>query len=278
MNPVGKALWYIESHFGEELTLDDVASVAGITRYHMARVFGVACGQPVMAYVRGRRLTEAARKLAGGAPDILAVALDAGYSSHEAFTRAFREQFSTTPEALRSRGSLDTLKLQEPIKMDESLLAQIEPPRFENGKTLLIAGIGQHYTNETSAQIPAQWQKIVPYLGSIPGEVHGTTYGVICQTDDAGNTEYICGVEVSDFSKVQPELRRMRIPEQRYAVFSHREHISTLRRTYFTIFNKWLPESEYRVVEAPELERYGNEFDPRTGNGGFEIWVPVKKK
>jgi AraC family transcriptional regulator len=46
-----------------------------------------------MRYVRGRRLTEAAKVLSDGAPDILTVALDAGYGSHEAFTRAFRDQF-----------------------------------------------------------------------------------------------------------------------------------------------------------------------------------------
>ena len=155
---------------------------------------------------------------------------------------------------------------------------QLEAPRFETLKTLLIAGVGQHYTAETSAGIPAQWQKIVPYLGSIPGQVGWTTYGVVCQTDDAGNTEYICGVEVSDFSKVQPELRRLRIPDQSYAVFAHRDHVSTVRRTWNTIWNKWLPESGYRVAEAPEFERYGKEFDPRSGNGGFEIWIPVKSK
>lgn len=278
MNPAGKALWYVEGHFADEMTLDDVAKAAGVTRYHMARVFDIAFGRSVMGYVRGRRLTEAARALAGGAPDILAVALNAGYGSHEAFTRAFREQFGLTPEALRGRGNLDNIKLQEPIKMDESLLSQLEAPRFENGKTLLIAGVGQHYTSETSSGIPAQWQKIVPYLGNISGQVGSTTYGVICQTDDAGNTEYICGVEVSDFSKVQPELRRLRIPEQHYAVFGHKDHVSTMRQTWNSIWNKWLPESGYLVAEAPEFEKYGKEFDPRSGNGGFEIWIPVRKK
>ena len=89
MNPVAKALWDIESHFGEEITLDDVALLAGVSRYHMSRVFGLATGRSIMHYVRGRRLTEAARTLAHGAPDILAVAIDAGYNSHEAFTARF---------------------------------------------------------------------------------------------------------------------------------------------------------------------------------------------
>src|ERR1700676_2406936 len=119
MNPVGKALWYIESHFAAEISLADVAAIGGVSRYHMTRAFGFATGRSVMNYVRGRRLSEAARSLSVGAPDILAVALDAGYGSHEAFTRAFRDQFGLTPEAVRACGNLDEIKLMEPIKMDE---------------------------------------------------------------------------------------------------------------------------------------------------------------
>src|SRR3569833_2165782 len=98
MNPVGKALWYIESHFSAQLSLEEIAEIGGVSRYHMTRAFGAATGQSVMRYVRARRLTEAARALSGGAPDILAVAIEAGYGSHEAFTRAFRDQFGMTPE------------------------------------------------------------------------------------------------------------------------------------------------------------------------------------
>ncbi|HEY3740852.1 MAG TPA: AraC family transcriptional regulator [Bryobacteraceae bacterium] len=102
-SPVGKALWYIESHTGEEITLDDIAQTAGVSKYHLSRAFGLATGCPVMQYLRGRRLTGAARALAAGAPDILAVALEAGYNSHEAFTRAFRGQFGLTPEMVRAQ-------------------------------------------------------------------------------------------------------------------------------------------------------------------------------
>ncbi len=75
IDPVGKALWYIESHLGDDLSLDDVAKVAGVSRWHMVRAFGVATGRSVMRYMRARRLSEAARSLCDGAPDILSVAL-----------------------------------------------------------------------------------------------------------------------------------------------------------------------------------------------------------
>jgi AraC family transcriptional regulator len=112
MNPVGKALWYIESHFASEITLEDIANIGGVSRYHMSRAFGIATGHSVMRYVRGRRVTEAARSLANGARDILAVALDAGYGSHEAFTRAFRDQFGLTPEMVRAQRHLDNIELR----------------------------------------------------------------------------------------------------------------------------------------------------------------------
>ena len=109
MNPVAKALWFIESHFAQEVTLVEVSDVAGVSRFHMARAFGMTTGCSVMRYVRGRRLSEAARTLAKGAPDIIGVALDAGYGSHEAFTRAFRDQFGLTPEMVRASAPFTTL-------------------------------------------------------------------------------------------------------------------------------------------------------------------------
>src|ERR1700760_4631597 len=125
MSVVGKALWFVESHFTRGLTLDAIAAAGGVSRHYMTRAFGEATGRSVMRYVRARRLTEAARSLANAAPDILAVALDAGYGSHEAFTRAFREQFGVSPEMVRARRHLGNVQLVEPIKMDETLLTQL---------------------------------------------------------------------------------------------------------------------------------------------------------
>ena len=109
-----------------------------------------------------------------------------------------------------------------------------------------------------------------------PGEIRGTTYGVCCNADATGSFEYIAGVEVSDFSQAPAELARVRIPEQRYAMFRHRDHVSTMRRTVYTIWNKWLPESGIELADAPNFERYGEKFDPDAGTGTIEIWLPVK--
>jgi AraC family transcriptional regulator len=86
-----KALWIIERNSTQPLTLDGIAAACGVSRSHLAHAFGTATGVSVMQYVRARRLSAAAQALAAGAPDILSIALETGYGSHEAFTRAFRE-------------------------------------------------------------------------------------------------------------------------------------------------------------------------------------------
>jgi len=121
-----------------------------------------------MRYARGRRLSEAARSLSAGAPDVLAVALDAGYGSHEAFTRAFREQFGVTPEECRATGDLDHYKLVEPFRMDKSLLIDLDEPRFEDFGEFLVTGLGARYTFATNEGIPNQWRRFEPYIGNLP--------------------------------------------------------------------------------------------------------------
>jgi AraC family transcriptional regulator len=278
MNPAQKALWYIESHLAEPLTLDDIAGIAGVSRFHLVRAFAAATGFSVMRYVRARRLSKAARALAAGAPDILSLALDADYSSHEAFTRAFRDHFGVTPEAVRAATCLDRLKLQEPIVMDSTLLENLKAPRFETSKPLLIAGIAERRTHENSgAGIPNLWHQFHQSVDHLPARIGKVAYGVCCNGDDAGNFDYVAGVEVADFSDLPREFSRVRIPEQKYAVFTHSEHISTIRRTVGAIWNQWLPQSGLKVADAPSFERYDEKFDPATGNGGLEFWVPVKE-
>jgi AraC family transcriptional regulator len=220
-------------------------------------------------------LSEAAHALAQGAPDILKVALEADYGSHEAFTRAFREHFRVTPEMVRSATNLDQLKLQEPILMDSTLIDNLQPPRFATAKALLVAGVGERFSHESGAGIPGLWQRFHQTVTHIPGRVGQVAYGVCCNGDDAGNFDYIAGVEVTDYSDLPREFSKVRIPEQRYAVFTHRDHVSTVRRTVNTIWNHWLPASGLKIADAPNFERYDTNFDPATGNGGFEIWVPV---
>ena len=77
MSLTNKALFIIERNISGDLSLAEIAKRCDVSRFHLAHAFGESTGQPVMEYVRGRRLTEAAYALASGADDILSVALDA---------------------------------------------------------------------------------------------------------------------------------------------------------------------------------------------------------
>ena len=154
--------------------------------------------------------------------------------------------------------------------------AKLEAPRFEHGKPLMIVGLRAHYTSATADSMPAQWQKFVPHLGKIPGQAGSTTYGVLYNGDQSGNVDYLCGVEVANFDQVPAGLDRLRIPEQRYAVFTHRANVSKVKETWAAILEDWVPRSGAKLAGAPEFERYDERFDPRSGEGGLEIWVPVK--
>ncbi|HHY50814.1 MAG TPA: AraC family transcriptional regulator [Alphaproteobacteria bacterium] len=275
---VEKALWFIEHYYGEEITLDDMAGHIGVSRYHLSRGFPLAVGMSISAYLRGRRLTEAAKALAAGAPDILSVALDACYGSHEAFTRAFREQFGMTPEQVRARGSMAGLALVEPIRFDTSLFVDLPPPRTVEGRSLTIAGLAERHGIGKPEEVPAQWQRFNRYLGSIPFMTGLAAYGVVMDLFFGGETfQYCNGVEVTAVRDLPPELTALRLPAQRYAAFTHPGHVARMRTTVHTIFNRSIEEHGLDIGDYPNfVEYYGPGFDPEAGEGDVEIWVPLR--
>lgn len=275
MSVSAKALWYIESHLGGEVSLEAVAQVADVSRFHLCRAFSVSTNYSIAGYVRARRLSEAAKILAGGAPDILTVALDAGYGSHEAFTRAFRQHFGVTPEQVRAQACVEQLPIQEAIRMDNAVITRLESPRVVKSGALLIFGLSEHYQC-SNAGIPSQWSRFLPHFGHIPGQTDKVAYGVIYNSDDAGNYDYLCGVEVTEFPSHPAEFTRLRIPPAQYTVFEHRDHISSIAATWKAIWEQGLAASGYQATDGPAFERYGEEFDGRTGLGGVELWIPVR--
>lgn len=85
-------------------TIEDVAKNAGFSVDYFNRIFRLHTGFNVMEYVRFRKLNRAARMLRNSPDkDIINVALDSGYDSHEGFTRAFKEQYGKTPSEYREQ-------------------------------------------------------------------------------------------------------------------------------------------------------------------------------
>jgi AraC family transcriptional regulator len=95
---------YIREHLHEPLDRVTLAGVAGFSIPHFHRVFTAQVGESAASYVRRLRLERAGRKLRMGAVDITEVALAAGYDSHAAFSKAFKQQFGRSPREFRQLG------------------------------------------------------------------------------------------------------------------------------------------------------------------------------
>jgi AraC family transcriptional regulator len=167
-------------------------------------------------------------------------------------------------------------------KMEKSPSIQLQPPRYETGKALRLAGLKDRYTTETMRNIPQLWNQFAPHIGRIPGQVGHVAYGVSLHTTDcAKGFEYLAAVEVSQVSGLPAGFSTLELRAQRYAVFAHNEHVARLCETLDVIGRKWLPESGIptprRAEGAPDFfERYSEEFNPQTGMGGMEVWLPIE--
>ena len=274
MSVVEKALWIVERNSARKLSLTDIAGACGVSRSHLSSAFGSATGRPLIAYLRARRLSMAASALAAGAPDILEVALDAGYGSHEAFTRAFCDQFGITPERVRDRHDTGGLALVEPLELPLRPGRRLEPPRLLRAPAIRAVGLVRRQAFDALARIPSQWQAFVARMDGIPNRRAGMPVGLAYPAGDDG-FDYACACEVSAFGKHPRDLADIELPARRYAVFEHRGHVSTVFDTYAAIWNEALPAGGWHPADAPAIERHHPAFDPDTGEGGLSLYVPL---
>jgi len=101
---IEEVMQYIREHINEPLNREMLAEIAGFSVPHFHRVFTAHVGESAASYVRRLRMERAGRKLRMGAVDITEVALAAGYDTHAAFSRAFKQQFGLSPSEFRQLG------------------------------------------------------------------------------------------------------------------------------------------------------------------------------
>ena len=278
MNPIQRAIWHIETQLTSPFSLEKTAQAAGVSKFHLSRSFGFVVGMTLSAFVRARRLSEAARRLADGEGDILTLALDMGYGSHEAFTRAFRDQFGATPEQVRAARSIDNLAIVEARTVNDFPTIQLAEPEIVQKPKILVAGLSQHFKFSERGAIPGLWQKFMPLMLQVPRLKPGTTYGV-CAGPLLGEDgfEYTAAIEIDSVDDMPVGLKAMRIPAHRYAVFRHAGHVAEIGAVCNAIYTDWGGRADLKPAEGPiqMIEHYPASFNPMTGQGGFEIWLPL---
>jgi AraC family transcriptional regulator len=272
-----KALWVIERNSDQALSLNAIAAACNVSRSHLANAFGTASGWSVKGYLRARRLSDAAQKLADGAPDILRLAIDSGYGSHEAFTRAFRDHFGKTPEQVRRRASVEGLRIVDALRLS-STEVDLPAPRLAQLGRLRLVGLSALCSFREVMKIPAQWQHFATeFYFAIPSKTPRMPIGVCDVPSEDGTFRYVCAVDVAAFEDRNPELTYLAVEPGDYAVFEHQDHVSRIFDTYSAIWNRALPEMARRVADSPVLEFHNDTFDPATGLGGVQIWIPLEK-
>lgn len=153
-------------------------------------------------------------------------------------------------------------------------------PRIEQAGPLLVAGLREPLDQNAAQRIPKLWQQLTSGWDLITQRVDNVGYGV-CIHLRGHEYYYMAACTVWDFTGLDASLSPFIIPSQTYAVFSHSGSVQTIRTTIDIAFDQWLPTSGYRHAVAQEnslhfFERYGETFDPHSGTGDIEIWLPVK--
>lgn len=93
---------YIETHLGHDVSLGDLAALAGVSRFHFARMFRDTVGHPPHRYVLGRRIERARELLRSPSLPLREIAARTGFADQSHLTRAIKRTYGATPGALRA--------------------------------------------------------------------------------------------------------------------------------------------------------------------------------
>lgn len=245
----------IKAHDDEALTLRRLAQKLGYSEFYTTRKFKEISGLSLRDYLRQRKLAFALKEVRDGDKSLLDIAFDYGFSSHEAFTRAFKGLYGVTPSAYRQQPQPIVLRTKI-VPFDRYFLGleEIGMVRSTEDVKIYIVTIPAHkflyVSNSKSNGYWDFWQK----QGQIPGQDYETICGLLDsikgKLDDTGGSEANCGsgqimayindpagrlcdwgiprVECygvrlpADYAgEVPPQMILADIPEAEYIVFEH---------------------------------------------------------
>ena len=261
---------YIEENLTEPLEIGAVAGTAGLSPFYYQRIFGALCGMTVGEYIRARRMTLAARELAGTDLKVIDAAMKYGYDSPDSFARAFQRFHGITPSAAKEPGA--QLKSFAPLHIKISLEGGIMLDyRISEKAPFTVIGVKRRFNSDTSYQeIPKFWNEWLAQGENRP--VMGS-FG-ICIDMDGKNFDYWIADMYLPWKEIPEGCEPRLIPGGLWAQF--RCTLKTLQTVNTQIWSEWLPSlKEYSLAGDYDLEFY---MEPDE-NGECEcyIWVPLKK-
>lgn len=293
---IQRTLDEIENHIGEELNIQQLAETAALSPFYYQRLFSRLVKKPVGEYIRLRRLALAADALTAADKRILDVALEYGFSSHEHFTRAFRDAFGLTPDEYRRRPVALNRMTKPELSLNYTLVDEDVPLVTEgivlemHRKTLAdpIPFLGKDVTFPMKTLESLGVESGVDPLYGVWEELHreepamvglapdADEVGVLLPGDQPGFCRYFAGARAVS-KEASQGYAQWSLPRGEYVVCSLEAEsfdalvMDALYKATQYVYNVWLPRRRLKT-EMFSAERY-----PTHGPGTtqMEIWLQV---
>ncbi|WP_369899576.1 GyrI-like domain-containing protein [Bacillus manliponensis] len=276
---INQVMDYIEENLLHEIDTKEIAKLAYCSEYHFPRMFSSITGFTLAEYIRRRRLSQAAFELQNNnAVRIIDLALQCGYDSPDAFSRAFKNLHGITPTEARNKGSklkaFPRLSFQITIKGDVEMDYRIEELDFK----IEIVGVKQKVvTKEASHIISKLWgdatengllQRLINMSWENPQCKLEGLLGV-CGKQAAITDEefhYIMGCRYQ--GELPSDMKKILLPPSTWVVFPN------IAEAWKRLYTEWLPTSGYELADLPCIENYlAPDREPNS-----ELWVPIVKR
>lgn len=237
-----------------DLSLDALADIAAMSRFHWHRVFTAMTGETCAQAVRRVRLHKAACDLVRRDVSVASVANSVGYPNLASFSRAFAEAYGTSPSAFRDRGVLSAPLLQakrgdypmHPIEIMDQPARRIAAIPHQGRYT----EVGKAFETLTAL---ISTRNLWPHMRGMIG----------VYLDDPENTAEVelrsfAGAALSAEAPIDDPLEEMHLPAGRYAVMHYKGPYSGLEAAYKHLYGVWLPQSGEETGDHPPIEVYLN--------------------
>lgn len=240
-----------------DLSLDELAAVAALSRFHFHRVFTAMTGETLAEAVRRIRLNRAAHALWQSRKPVAAIARENGYPNPGSFSRAFRAAYGQSPAAFRRTGeALPARLLASPRTGGQSLF----PVTFQDAPARRVIGAGHR---GPYPQISAAYARLGAVLGA--RNLWPKTRGVMVAVyfDDPQLTppaalRSLAGVEAGPDLPCPEGLSEIVLAGGRHAVLEFRGPYAGLTAAYDWLYGDWLRASGAVPRDAPGFEIYRN--------------------
>ncbi|MEO8333958.1 MAG: AraC family transcriptional regulator [bacterium] len=269
---VQRVIEHVAAHLDEAVALDRLASEACLSPYHFHRVFRGIVGETPLELIRRLRMERAAHRLAHGDESVTSIAFGAGYDTHEAFTRAFRASYATSPTGFRRRKS-PHIEITALCGVHYDVHGAI--PHF------IPRNFGGHSMDVEIKDLPelrvGAVRHIGPYnqineafsrLGQIAGPAgltqspHSAMVALYYDDPDSTPLDQLrsdAGLTVPDGAPLPDGLAEHRVPAGSYASTVYVGPYEQLGDAWARLMGEWLPASGRRIKEdAPSYEVYLN--------------------